>query len=404
MPTLRIIDKDRKAEFLARGYNERHFFPHETIYIPRCAMDGFSLANRMCGINNPNSLWQIILYARGDSIAEFPQELFFDNDIIWHQEHFGKPGQIAAANLVVDGDKLYTLEHISDLVQRIHLRKEYRTRINRYFKHWHHMLLNSVLNFAVENSLKYIYSPTADLLVKEYYPKVDRRLFDRIYDRDVTMHYNARRRNGMWVVDVNENHHKLIVPIKNERPAKSIEKTVCLFHDLERGAGHVKADAALAEYADNNAVTVIDKMLKTEKEKNVKVTYNVVGTFLDEVRESIEKDSHCIAFHSYNHQLSHQPVTNYMGEGPILSSISNMGYRLTHYANKVRRRFSLPPIDSKPISEIYIDLVNLVRKVLSLRPIINQLHKCQSIDYRINGYRPCEPNTTSEGSDSDLCS
>jgi hypothetical protein len=69
------------------------------------------------------------------------------------------------------------------------------------------MLLNSILNFAVENNLTCIYSPSADFLIEKFYnggmkPKVDRRYFDRIYDRDVKMHFDVDLKDGMWIIDV----------------------------------------------------------------------------------------------------------------------------------------------------------------------------------------------------------
>jgi len=231
--TYRIFTEDRKEEFFDKGYRHRYFFPHEIYYLPKCASEGFFFANRMCNISNPNSLWELILYAWGDIIDEFPEELFFDSDIIWHQEHFGKPGQIASANLIIDGDKLYSLDRISDIVQRIYLRKEYRTRINSCFRYWHNMLLNSILNFAVEKNLTYIYSPSADFLIKKFYnggvkPKVDRRLFDKIYDQDVKMHFAVDQKDGMWVIDVRKNKSKLIIPEKRETIVKDDTKTICI--------------------------------------------------------------------------------------------------------------------------------------------------------------------------------
>ncbi len=408
MQTNRIIDEDRKEEFFKKGYKKRYFFPHETYYLPRCGLDGFRLSNRMWNISNPNSLWEIILYARGDSINKFPKELFFDNDIIWHQEHFGKPGQIATANLILNGENLYTLEHVSDLVQRIYLRKEYRTSVYRYFGYWHHMLLNSILNFAVENNHTCIYSPSSDFLIEEInngriQPKVDRRYFDRIYDRDVKMHFDVDLKDGMWVIDVRKNRHKLIIPEKRETIVKDDKKTICVFHDLERGLANTGVDPVFAESADIDAARTLKNILSIEKELNVKATYNVVGSFLNEVRASIEKDGHCIAYHSYNHQISRQPVTNYKGEAAILSPISEVGYKVTYCINIIRRLLSLAPVSYQPISKIYRNVVNKVRKQLLLPPVFNQLSECRSVDYRIKGYRPYQPKATFEVSDNDLC-
>ena len=102
----RVIDGDRKEEFFNKGYKRRYFLPHEIYYIPKCGVDGLKEANRMWYISNPNFLWEIILYASESSTAEFPKELFFDEDIVWHQQHLGKIGQIATANLIVEGEKL----------------------------------------------------------------------------------------------------------------------------------------------------------------------------------------------------------------------------------------------------------------------------------------------------------
>ena len=75
-------------------------------------------------------------------------------------------------------------------------------------------------------------------------------------------------------------------------------------------------------------------ILHIEKAANVKTTYNVVGAFLNEVRESIEKDGHCIAFHSYNHRMSRQPVTNHMcDEAAICPLFSKIGYKVSSCAN-----------------------------------------------------------------------
>ena len=409
MQTFRIIDANRKDEFFNKGYKKRYFFPHKTYYLPRCGPEGFFFANRMWNINNPNSLWEIILYAWGDSIDEFPEELFFDDDIIWHQEHFGMPGQIATANLIIDGDKLYTLEHVSDLVQRIHIQKEYRTRISSCFGHWHHMLLNSILNFAVENNLTCIYSPSADFLMEEFYngrtkPKVNRRYFDRIYDRDVKMHFDVLLKDGMWVIDVRQNRHKLIIPEKRKSIVKDDKKTICVFHDIERGLGNIRIDPILAKAADIDAVETLKNILSIEKESNVTTTYNVSGIFLDEVKTDIEQDGHCIAFHSYNHQSHRQPVTNHMcDEAAILTIISRMVHKVNFCVDLMLRLLSLDTDSYQQNSIEYINVVNMVRKRLSLPPIINQFSACRSVDSRIKGYRHFQPKRTSEVRDSDLC-
>ncbi|MCI0455045.1 MAG: hypothetical protein L0Y68_08635 [Candidatus Dadabacteria bacterium] len=335
----REISKEREEEFFQKGYKKRYFFTHRIYYIPKCGPDGFKLSNRMCGEDDPNKHWMVVLYASAPLIDQFPAELFFDDDIIWHQQQFGKIGQLATANLVVDGVNLYTMVHISDLVQRISRRKEYKTRIENWFKGWPHMLLNSIMNFAVENSIKQIYSPTAGLALEHTDPSrnVQRELFERIYDRVVNKHFLVTKEGKWWVIDVAKNKDRIIITQKKQEVIES-EKTICLCHDIERGLGHIDVDPNFADLANKTSPGKLDEMLVIEKEMDVKATYNVVGCFFNEVRRGIEKDGHCIAFHSYDHIIHG-----------------------------------------------------------------NQLAKCRQIDYRIKGYRAPQSKITPDLSDENLC-
>ena len=137
---------------------------------------------------------------------------------MWHQQHLEKIGLICSASLIIQGDNLYAIEHQSDLVQRIFLKKKYRTRINSHFKYWHYMLLNSIFNFAVENNLANIFSPTADLVLKKIISrKINRKFIDRIYDKDLSKHFEVIRKKDWWVVNVFRNYEKLVTPeIKDE--------------------------------------------------------------------------------------------------------------------------------------------------------------------------------------------
>lgn len=108
----------RREEFVRAGGKQRDFFPHRLVYLPKCGPDGFRLARRMCGPIHLDTLWEVVLYADPELLREFPRELFFDPDLIWHQQHFGRAGQVATANLARRGDRLLSMVHISDLVQR----------------------------------------------------------------------------------------------------------------------------------------------------------------------------------------------------------------------------------------------------------------------------------------------
>ena len=98
----------------------------------------------------------------------------------------------------------------------------------------------------------------------------------------------------------------------------------------------------------------IDEMLSIEREMKIKATYNVAGLLFNELRERMEKDGHCLGFHSYDHKIN---------------SVSA--------------------------------LKNTFRSILNLP--VEQLYKLRSIDYRIRGYRPPQSKLTSDISDRNLC-
>src|SRR6476660_4561155 len=130
----REITEERGGEYVAKGHKRRHFFPHRVYQLPKCGPDGFRLAQSMCRKEDPASMWELVLYADPAMLAEFPADLFFDDDLIWHQQQFGRPGQIASANIVLDGRTVYSITHVSDLVQRIPRRREHKTRIEKRFE------------------------------------------------------------------------------------------------------------------------------------------------------------------------------------------------------------------------------------------------------------------------------
>jgi len=337
----RELNPERADEFLVKGYKARHVFPHRIYYFPKCGPDGFKLAQRMCGPCRVDELWEMVLYAHPARLTQFPEGLFFDDDLVWHQQQFGKAGQVATANFVLKGKKLYSMVHISDVVQRTARRQEYRSRIQNAFKGWNHMLLNGVLNFAVEHNVQTVYTPTADLAHRHTDPArtVGRALFARVYDHHVHQLFNADEASEWWAIDVRENLARLVLP-ETKREEINPEKTICLCHDVERGFGHLETDPAFAQLANATAPQSLDGMLRIEKQLGVKATYNVLGLILSEIREKIAGDGHCVGFHSYDHQnLEHSP----------------------------------------------------------------QLPLCRRVDYRIKGYRPPQSKITTELSDENLC-
>lgn len=313
---------EKQDDFLKRGYKQRHFFPHKVYYLPKCGPDGYKLARSMCGETDPNKIWEVVLYTIAPTVNQFPEELFFDDDLIWHQQQFGKLGQIATANLRLDGDSLYSMVHLSDIVQRISRRREFKTRIENRFKGWPNMLLNSVMYFALENNINKIYVPTSEFAIKHTDENrvVQEPLFQRVYDRAVKNHFKAQKNEQWWGINVEENRDRVILPLM-ERELLKKEKTICINHDIERGLGHLDIDKKMAEEANKSSQKYLQEMLSIERELNIKATYNVVGCIFNDLREKIEIDGHCIAFHSFDHS----------SEGGQLYRCKDIDYRIKGY-------------------------------------------------------------------------
>jgi peptidoglycan/xylan/chitin deacetylase (PgdA/CDA1 family) len=89
-------------------------------------------------------------------------------------------------------------------------------------------------------------------------------------------------------------------------------------------------------------------MLSIERELGIKATYAVVGTLVPESRGRIERDGHCLAFHSYDHRIDQS---------------------------------------TSPVSAEHAD----------------QLSRSRAIDYRLKGYRTPQSRITPELADENLC-
>ena len=186
----RVISADRAGEFVARGHRRRRFFPHRVYRLPKCGPDGFRLAQAMCG-ETPTRL-------RCDSCCSTrtsrcwrssPASSSSTTSSNWHREQFGRPGQVASASLVVDGETVYGITYVSDLVQRIGLRREHKTRVEKVFEGWRQMLFNAVLAFALEQGARRVLTPTAELAMRHTdaarRARLGPEMYERIYDRTV---------------------------------------------------------------------------------------------------------------------------------------------------------------------------------------------------------------------------
>lgn len=333
------IDGHRAAEFLASGYKLRHFFPHRVYRVPKCGPDGLKIAGWMCGIEDPAAMWQLVMYATGETLEPFPAELFFDDEIVWHQQQFGRVGQVASANVVLDGEEAYSTVHVSDLVQRISRRREHKTRVEKVFKGWSHMLLNAVLCFALERGCRRVRTPTSALAARhtDRTRQVDPTIFERIHDRTVHSVMPARPDGEWWLIELDEARDRIVLPERcTETRARS--KEVCVLHDIERGLGHRQVDPRFARRADRSAPKHLLAMREIEADLGVQATYCVVGALMDGLRTDLQQEGHCVAFHSFDHRLERE----------------------------------------------------------------DQLARCRQVDYRLKGYRPPRSRMTSELSDRNL--
>lgn len=316
----------------------------------------------MCGDVDPNQLWEIVLYAAEPLVRRFPRDLFFDDELIWHQQQFGRPGQIATANLVVEGNRLYSMVHISDLVQRISRRPEHRSQVENRFRGWNHMLLNSLLHFALQNRIAEVHLPTAEWAMRhtDSTRTVGPELFDRVYDRTVRQLFEVERHGPWWRLDVRKQRERVVSPTPRHE-ALPAGRTICVCHDIERGYGHRRTDPDFSHVADATSDAHLDRMLDIENDAGMTATYNVVGILLPAVRSRIEAGGHCLGFHSYDHEIE---------PGGLRRVLEAM-----------RRRVSA---DNHG------------------RSSSDQLPRCRALDYRVKGYRPPQSVITRELTDDNL--
>jgi peptidoglycan/xylan/chitin deacetylase (PgdA/CDA1 family) len=353
---------DMGEAFASRGYKLRHFFPHRIHHFAKCGPDAFRIAASMCGVRDPAAHRELVLYAPDALIEDLPGEVFFDDDLIWHQQQFGRPGQVATANLVLDGRTLRATTLLSDLVQRISRRRDLKTRVEARFKGWVHMLLNGVLDFALSRDIDSVAVPRASLVLRHTARDrhVGPELYRRIYDETVHTLLRPRRDGDWWLIDVDPAR---VVRLRTGREALPAGRMICVCHDVERGFGHLDVDPRFAASADETSRRSLESMLAIEGDMQVRATYNVLGLLLPEVRRQIEPGGHALAFHSYDHRV----------DG--------------------RRR----------LREVLHGAVSRVRGTPFGDPRgAPQLSRCREVDYRIKGYRPPRSHVGSELSDANL--
>jgi peptidoglycan/xylan/chitin deacetylase (PgdA/CDA1 family) len=376
---------DMRGAFVDRGYRSRSFFPHRTYFIPTCGPDALTLSGAMCESDDPEKLWVIGLHAANSVVRDLPAELFFDPELVWHQEHYGLAGHVAFAMAVLDGNRLHVLNCVSDLVQRQSRRPEFSTRIDRFFRGWPYMLFNALLVFARERGIGFVHTPVADFVMRhtDRSRTVDPALFVRVYDR-APARYAPVRRGDWWVIDVAANANRTVIP-RAQSTAADPGRTICLCHDIERSLGHADVDPLFAAEAEHTSAGALDRMLAIEREAGVRGTYNVVGCLLGEVRPAIEAGGHCLGFHSYDHSIR--------GFSPVVwARVSRRLRGRGRFLRRLLRRLrSFGSPRSSPATPPGAG-----------RHAMDQPALCRQVDRRIRGYRPPQSKITYEVNDFNL--
>lgn len=313
------------------------------IRLPKGGPDGLKLARQMCGQHvGPDQLWELVLYALPPVLDEFPAELFVDDEVVWHQQQFGLPGQVATASVIAQGNDLYVATLVSDVVQRIGWRRDLKTRIEKRFKGWSRLCLNAVLDFARDRGASRVFVARADWARQhtDGTRDVQRAMFERVYDGTVGAPFCTTSHENWWVLDVRENAATVVPPVVVRLPLGD-EPQVFVCHDVERGWGHF-SDTAVAARMDAEAPAHLDRMLDLEADAGVRATYCLLGILMSELAARVRSGRHAIAFHSFDHAAAEEPGGH------------------------------------------------------------DQLRQCRDVDYRIKGYRPAQSRLTGELTDDRL--
>lgn len=217
----RYANAERAAEFSARGFAPAEFFAHRVLQLPTPGRGGVARARRMCRVADPGRMRRLVLY-------DLPPAR-----------------ELAEASLVVERDALVCLGLSSQL----------------HVVGWSGLLLNAVLDVAVDLGLPVVRAPVA----------VDVSWLD------------VRRDGDWWLIRVSDNRDRIV------RLAKGIDvseapRTICVCHDGGR------LDPAL------------DEMLAIERDCKVRATYHVVGRHFATVAPRIRADGHALAFNGFDHR------------------------------------------------------------------------------------------------------
>ena len=292
------------ARFLEKGFAAREFFPHRAVVIRKQYPDTLRLFEGR-GMTSSElracEFFQLNLYS--DKLGGFPAELFTDPAINWHQQQLGEKGLIAAAGLCIQDGALSVSVMQSDLCQQLFrhaaLKSECKTQVEKRFGAWFKLLFNAILDCANESGIAVVYSPTSEWILQATRKPVQPQLFRRIYDFPCEFYYArsvARNRAEYWEIPVGSNAHRVARLTPAAHAETPSDKLICIFHDTEENLG----GKGCAEECRRG----LTAMLQIEKARQVRATYNVVGSLFARKKDEIRAAGpHSLAFHSYDHVL-----------------------------------------------------------------------------------------------------
>lgn len=295
------------STFMAHGFAAREFFRHSAAIIRKQYPDTFLLLERR-GVPRLELLagefFQINLYS--DELSGFPDELFTDRQVNWHNQQLGQQGLIAAAGLYLHGDSLTITVMQSDLCQQLYRHTEFKrrckTQIEKRFGYWYRLLFNAILAFAIERGLRSVRCPTAGSILGFTAKRIGPEMFERIYDAP-GRNYNCRRieRGGAeyWEISLTENANRVVRPLDAVAPIpKEPGPSICIFHDIEEDV-----DTRVSPRECRKSLTA---MLEVEMKMGIQTSYNILGTLFRDKQGQIRTSDqgHSLAFHSFNHDLA----------------------------------------------------------------------------------------------------
>ncbi len=309
-----------RAAFIAADFKAREFFEHIALLVPKAYPDTFIQLIRRGfapeAIDNCVA-WQLNLYATDP--ADIGPEAFSHHELNWHRQQLGLRGLVGAAGLVeIDGRVEVTLLQ-SDLVQQAHrhpdvINTRARTRLDSLYGHWWRPLLNACLDATHDLGYDELWVPSARQILSTMRNPVDGALFERVYDSPSRHYVTTRVEAGAaeyWQVPLATNRSKMVglVPVQGGHrdlprqlhpefaPAPGDEQVpaLLLFHDIEE---NVDTDVSVTECR-----AALSRMLAIESAAQVRLTYNVLGTLMEQHREAIAEGNHVLGFHSFDHSI-----------------------------------------------------------------------------------------------------